>query len=142
MGQTAATAVTARSESSRCLVPAVHDDDAVPKMGLFAWNLETGSNTWSPELYRLYGVSNYGSQSLRDWRKFVLPDDWDQTEAALQRALRTGEYRAVFRIRRRDDRRIRLIEACGSLIRNADGTPVALLGTNVDVTEAADDDTD
>lgn len=101
--------------------------------GLFAWNLVTNSNTWSPELQFLYGTP--GTPTVEEWMQLVFPTDRRIVTEALRHAFRTGIYRTTFRIRRFADGIPRQIYACGNVVFSRDGTPVSLIGVNTDMTD-------
>jgi len=104
--------------------------------GSFDRDIKNDVDVWSPELAALYGlaVSEFGGTSA-SWDCLVLPEDREIARAAVQEALRTGEYRAEWRIRRQNDGEVRWLAAQGKVFYGGDGQPSRLLGVNVDITE-------
>ncbi len=57
--------------------------------GTWEWELATGHNTWSEELWRLYGLSpNSCAASYETWRQTMRPEDRPAVEQQLQEAVR------------------------------------------------------
>jgi PAS domain S-box-containing protein len=105
-------------------------------IGSFDWNLETGTNTWSPELYAMYGrrPDELGS-TLSAWESYVHPADRDAMRQAVEQSRTSGDA---------EDREFRIIRPSGEIgwlvgrwrwIRNRAGQPVRLTGVNFDITE-------
>jgi PAS domain S-box-containing protein len=72
----------------------------VGRLGLWDWNVVTGEVHWSDEHYRLegYGVGQV-TPSYETWSQRIHPADRPGTEAALRRAMDTGEeYVRDFRV--------------------------------------------
>ena len=106
------------------------------RMGSWEWDVATNHVTWSDGLFDVYGIDpaqfepRYARSSER-----VHPDDRERVDAAVQRALETGEeidleYRIV-----RPDGRVRRIHGRAEVIFDTAGTPIRLAGTAQDVTE-------
>lgn len=119
-----------------CRVPDVPAD----RIGLFTWEVTTGRNTWNVELQRIYGLPEAGStaadysETMGDWQKLIYPPDLPAVNAALDRAYRTGNYEATFRIRRIDNGELRLIYTCGTVLYGPHGEVVAIVGSDTDIT--------
>ncbi|MCB2188791.1 MAG: PAS domain S-box protein [Deltaproteobacteria bacterium] len=59
--------------------------------GAWEWDLATGRNVWSEELWPLYGLSPLEREaSYEAWRDSIHPDDRARIEAAVQEAARSG----------------------------------------------------
>jgi PAS domain S-box-containing protein len=116
--------------------------ERVARLGSWEWDIATNQVRWSDGLFRIYGITpdrfpgHYepGSERLH-------PDDHGRVDAAVRRALETGEsidmdYRIV-----RPDGRIRRLHGRAEIVADADGRPIRLAGTAQDVTEvrAAED---
>ena len=71
------------------------------------------------------------------WRSRVHPDDWPAVEAAQQAHLegRTERFEAVYRMRHADGRWVWILDRGQVLERNADGTPLRMVGTHMDISE-------
>jgi PAS domain S-box-containing protein len=106
------------------------------QVGSFDWNLETGINTWSPELCAMYGLRPDGfGKTQADWERYVHPDDRDMMVQAVERSRASGEA---------EDREFRIIRPNGEVrwlvgrwrwIRDSSGRPVRLTGVNFDISQ-------
>ncbi|MGG5822049.1 PAS domain-containing protein [Falsiroseomonas sp. HW251] len=112
---------------------------AVSGIGVFDQDMATGRIVWSEEQARIYGVSlaDIGA-SYEGWCRLLLPEDLAATDRQFTEgvAKRTPRLRSGFRIRRPDGE-IRHIEAITSITYDEAGTPLRLLGVNMDVTDRA-----
>ena len=106
------------------------------QIGSFDWNLETGINTWSPELYAMYGLTpeDFGN-TLAGWERYLHPDDRDMMVQAVERSRTSGEA---------EDREFRIIKPNGEIrwlvgrwrwIRDSSGRAVRLTGVNFDISQ-------
>ena len=112
-------------------------------IGVFERDLRTERATWSPTMFRLYGLDPAAhaqdpTMSHADYLAFLDPRDLDQHLAARQALARSREPRFAFefRIRRADTGAVRWIASRGEIERDARGSPVRAIGVNFDVTEA------
>ena len=73
-------------------------------MGDYDWHIETDKNTWSDQLFRIYGYEPGAIQASYDvFMQHVHPDDRDKVRAVHQQAYASGEpYEMVERIVRPD----------------------------------------
>ncbi|MEI6556807.1 MAG: PAS domain-containing protein [Rhodospirillaceae bacterium] len=106
-------------------------------IGIWDYDLRSGRVVWSDEMYRLYGVADGGEGcSYSEWQALVHPEDRERIAAEHAAVLTSGrEYSSQFRIRRRDDGRLRMLKVRAILYQDDDGRPVRVLGTNWDITE-------
>ncbi len=107
------------------------------RIGVWEWDLARQNLDWDDAMHALYGVTRAESRgTLPDFRSCVHPDDLELVDRTFA-ALVAGDdiHRFEFRIVRRSDRAIRVIEGNGHLLRDADGKPERLLGMNRDITE-------
>ena len=105
-------------------------------MGDYDWHIASDTNSWSDQLYRIYG---YEPQSFNaSYEKFlsmIHPDDRERIEEIHRRAYETGgSYHMVERIVRPDGE-TRYLLSNGEVITDDDGTPVRMRGTCIDITE-------
>jgi PAS domain S-box-containing protein len=105
-------------------------------MGDYDWHIPTDTNRWSDQLYRIYG---YEPQSFNaSYERFISnihPDDRERIQGIHQQAYATGEpYQMIERIVRPDGE-VRYLSSNGEVIMGADGVPVRMRGTCIDVTE-------
>ncbi len=106
------------------------------QIGSFDWNLETGVNTLSPELYEMYGIrpEQFG-HTQGAWERYLHPDDRGDMVRAVEQSRISG---------RAEDREFRIIRPNGEIrwlvgrwrwISDRSGQPVRLTGVNIDITE-------
>jgi len=106
--------------------------------GIWEWNLLTNAVRWDARMFRLYGIAPTADGFVRysDWSVAVLPEDLAENERILQNTIRCGgQSRREFRIRRRADGEVRVIEAVETVRTNENGEAEWRVGTNVDATE-------
>ncbi len=106
------------------------------KVGTWEWKIDTNEVNWSEGVEIIFGLSpgsfdgNYES-----YRKLIYPDDLPKIEQAITAALESDEhYRVEHRITWPDGS-LRWIAGQGEVFRNADGKPVRMLGTVMDITD-------
>jgi PAS domain S-box-containing protein len=106
-------------------------------VGLWDWNLRTNEVYYSPEWKRQIG---YEEDEIKDdfseWESRVHPDDLDQATATVQAFLAKPypNFRNEFRFRHKDGS-YRWILAGASLAFDANGKPIRMLGSHIDITE-------
>jgi len=62
------------------------------RVGSFEWNIQTGLNTWSPELEAIYGLqTGEFAKTQSAWEAFLHPADKDQILRAVERSLTTPD---------------------------------------------------
>lgn len=105
-------------------------------MGDYDWHIPTNTNRWSDQLYRIYGCEPQSfNASYERFLGFIHPDDRDRIQAIHQEAYATGApYQMIERIVRPDGE-VRYLSSNGEVIMDADGSPVRMRGTCVDVTD-------
>ena len=107
-------------------------------VGIWEWNVLTSAVRWDAQMFRLYGIAPTpdGFVHYSDWSTALLPEDLPENERNLHDTVRTGrQSRGEFRIRRRDDGRVRDIEAVQTARTNKQGQTEWMVGTNLDITE-------
>jgi PAS domain S-box-containing protein len=105
-------------------------------LGGFEWELDGDRMTWSPELYRLYGLDARNVRpSFTALLERLHPEDREVMGATVQRMLASEHYQeATVRIAEADGG-TRYIYTRGRAIRDGSGRPVRIVGTHQDVTE-------
>ena len=107
------------------------------RIGIFDWNVATGELLWTRQEEELFGLpsGSFGGH-ISDWAAIVHPDDLDRMNAEMAAAMaeRRDNLDFAFRIRRSDGE-VRWIEGSSRFLYAEDGTPLRMVGTNVDVTE-------
>jgi len=106
------------------------------RVGAFDWNIERGVNIWTPELEAMYGLAPGAfARTQTAWEELVHPEDRPRALAGVEQTLRTGdaveeEWRVIW-----PDRSVHWIVGRFRAIKSPAGTPLRLIGVNIDVTE-------
>jgi PAS domain S-box-containing protein len=105
--------------------------------GLGHWRVEvaSGAVTWSPQLYRIYGIEPGAPLDVQTLIEMRHPEDRLNGEGFLERQMAGGPPETwVSRIIRRDGQVLHLSSSV-SAERDPNGEVVALIGSSIDVTE-------
>jgi PAS domain S-box-containing protein len=111
------------------------------RIGIFDWDVQTGAVVWTGQEEELFGVppGAFGGH-ISNWAENLPPEEAERMSALMTQAM--AERRDVldfaFRIRRGDTGEIRWIEGSARFLYAEDGTPLKMVGTNIDVTERRD----
>jgi PAS domain S-box-containing protein len=104
--------------------------------GIWDWDIVSGATVWSPQNWRLYGQTPRAKgPDTALWHTWIYPDDRDRVIAAQAAALSNPnrpldiEYRIV-----RPDGTVRWMLSKGTVVRDADGEPIRMVGLNMDIT--------
>jgi PAS domain S-box-containing protein len=111
---------------------------AVQAGGIGVWDLDfiSGELLWDDRMYELYGLKKESyKQSYNLWQSTIHPDDLKQTNIEIQLAIEgkkefDTEYRICW-----GDGTVHYIRANALVIRDAEGKPLRIIGTNWDITE-------
>jgi PAS domain S-box-containing protein len=105
------------------------------KAGIWEWDLKSGINVWSDEVWRLYGLDPNGqSPSFALWAETILPEDREATCEAVRKASTEGSDISIeYRVRYPDDS-IRWLLSRGKPQKNTNGIVLRYLGTIIDIT--------
>ena len=106
------------------------------KIGVFVWDIQSGVNTWSPELEELYGLQPgmfAGTQPA--WEELVHPEDRNATVQKVEEAFSTGlpveaEWRVIW-----PDGSVHWVAARFQVNRDANGKLQFMRGVNFEITE-------
>ncbi|NJL21455.1 MAG: PAS domain-containing protein [Leptolyngbyaceae cyanobacterium SM1_3_5] len=103
-------------------------------IGVWEWDIATGSLIWDDRTCELHGVDQSAFTGVcQDWNQHVHPDDCPEAEATVQKALEgKQDYDTEFRVVLPDGS-IRFIKASAIVQRNAAGEPQRMIGINLDV---------
>ncbi len=107
------------------------------QVGIWDWKLETNEIYLDPNLKAMLGYEDHEIRNhFDDWGRFVHPDDVEQVMAKANAHLKglTPQYEVTHRMLHKDGS-IRWFLARGNAIRDANGKPYRVLGTDSDVTE-------
>ena len=106
--------------------------------GLGDWEVDWATKEvyWSPEMYRLFGVSpDQHTPTVESFMAAVPAEDRPKIEEALAAAL---EHKTHYQVDHRivlHDGTVRVVSEQAEILRRDDGTPVRIVGTMQDVTE-------
>ena len=108
----------------------------VASIGIWDWDIPRNELVWDESMYQLYGIRRGDFGGAYDaWIQTLHPDDKAYTDGEIQAALRgEREYAPEFRIVRPDGT-IRYIKADSRTIKDHEGRPLRMIGTNIDITE-------
>ena len=109
---------------------------ATAHVGNWRWEMRHDRVTWSPEMYRIFGVQpETFEHSLVGVNQLIHPDDLPRQAQAIEAFLqgqpfKNYEYRVI-----RPDKDIRVVEVISSEVkRDTSGRPILVLGTVQDIT--------
>lgn len=105
--------------------------------GIWDWNLSTNETYFSPRWKTMLGYEDGElASAYREWESRLHPDDRDSVLAQLGRYLdgKDERYDVEFRMRKKHGDYC-WINARGSLVRDANGTPLRMAGSHTDITE-------
>jgi PAS domain S-box-containing protein len=106
------------------------------RVGSFNWDIQSGVNTWSPELEALYGLPRGGfPQTEAAWENLVHPDDRIEAIRRVDRALESGgttdaEWRVMW-----PDGSVHWIAGRWQVLKDDFGAPLRMTGINFDITD-------
>jgi PAS domain S-box-containing protein len=114
----------------------VNDAQQLANMGDYDWHIINDTNSWSDQLYRIYGHEPQSfNASYERFLSMVHPDDRDAVTAMHRQAYQTGgSWQMTERIVRPDGE-VRYLATNGVVVTDGNGTPIRMRGTCVDITE-------
>ena len=106
------------------------------KLGSWTWDIASGQVTWSPELFRIWGIDARTSEPTYDlFIGSVHPDDRQATEHAIAKAVaECSGYETEFRIVRPDGN-MRVVASSARVTVDERGAPTRMVGSALDVTD-------
>jgi PAS domain S-box-containing protein len=115
-------------------------------IGLWEWDLATGRNEWSANIYALYGLPPQACEpSYQAWLASVHPDDHTAVVSSIDEAVAAGGDLAMeWRVAESPPGDERWLMSRGQPVRDAQGTLTAYRGIVMDITElkAAEEELD
>ncbi|WP_341892817.1 PAS domain S-box protein [Variovorax sp. YR752] len=152
LGVALAAALAAMQRGQRVAMRQAAEREAVRRAGaerlalalrgadLGLWDLDVGSGhatvdeRWNAMLGLAHEPLDPDSEA---WRTRVHPDDWPAVSAAQQAHLagRTERFEAVYRMRHADGHWVWILDRGRVLERAADGSPLRMVGTHMDISE-------
>jgi PAS domain S-box-containing protein len=123
-------------EALRDLQARVDNAQSLANMGDYDWEIASDTNTWSDQLYRIYGYEPRAiNPSYERFLSFIHPDDRERIQGIHQRAYATGApYEMVERIVRPDGE-VRYLSSNGQVVTDDNGNPLRMRGTCIDITD-------
>lgn len=105
-------------------------------VGIWDWDILSNDLLWDEQMFQMYGITDVPDRyGFEFWRSCLHPDDQGRTDEACLAAVRGEEdYDVEFRVQWPDGTG-RWMKGDGVVIRDDDGTPIRMLGTNYDITE-------
>ncbi len=105
-------------------------------VGTWEWDLVSGIAQCSNSYFSIFGLPHTSSPlTYPEWLNHVHPEDREQAAADIQQVKNTqADYRAVYRIIRSDGS-VRWLESKARVRRDANGSPLSMLGAVIDITE-------
>ncbi len=118
------------------LATRVDSAQILANMGDYDWHIPTDTNTWSDQLYRIYGHEPRSfNPSYERFISLLHPEDQERITGLHQHAYATGEpYKMIERIVRPDGE-VRYLSSNGEVLMGATGTPERMRGTCIDITD-------
>ncbi|MDH4301208.1 MAG: PAS domain S-box protein [Nitrospira sp.] len=109
---------------------------AVAHVGSWEWDIDTGTEVWSDEQFRIFGYEPHTITPTADtFREAIHPDDRPGVYKAIEDTLTQNHpYDVTCRITRPNGE-IRHLLCRGTVQRDAAGRPTHMLGTTQDITE-------
>ena len=108
---------------------------AVAKVGVWEWDLASGTLTWDRTMFEIYGLPPVVPMPYAKWSAAVCPEDLPAVEAALHRAIdEKGQGSAEYRIIMTDGS-VRNVSAVGRVVLDEYANVSRLIGVTIDVTE-------
>ncbi|MCH1924026.1 PAS domain S-box protein [Shewanella sp. C32] len=106
--------------------------------GLGIWQIQYSdySVTWNDKMYELYHQQNsVEPMTFARWSAMVHPDDIESVLTSLKNASEEGvEYTLAFRVQLEDGCE-RIFQGASTIECSANGTPLRMIGINIDITE-------
>ncbi len=106
------------------------------KIGTWDWDIETDALFWDEAQHEIMGTDPAEADfNLAGFVKSIHPDDLPRVQSEIKAALASRkDYISEHRFLRPNGE-IRTLEARGHVLRDDDGRPVRMIGTNMDITE-------
>ena len=126
---------TEREQSLRDSQRKLTEAQRVAHLGSWEWDIGENRVTWSEELHRIYGTKPDDFEaSYEAFIERVHPEDRERVAGLVEAAYGGASLDFLHRLVRPDGE-IRILQAHGELIRDAEGNPSRMVGTALDVTK-------
>ncbi len=118
------------------LTARVNNAQLLANMGDYDWHIATDTNTWSDQLFRIYGHEPQSfNPSYEKFLSLIHPDDRERISGLHQHAYATGEPYAMIERIVRPDGEVRYLSSNGEVIFGEDDVPIRMRGTCIDITD-------
>jgi PAS domain S-box-containing protein len=126
----------AAEDALRDLQARVDNAQQLANMGDYDWEIASDTNTWSDQLFRIYGYEpGEFAPTYERFLSMIHPEDQERIKAIHQDAYATGEpYEMIERIVRPDGE-VRFLSSNGQVVTDDNGNPLRMRGTCIDITE-------
>jgi PAS domain S-box-containing protein len=104
---------------------------------IWDWDLRTNALWWNENFQTLFG---YGAEEIElgieSWTKRIHPEDLERVQTGIHETIDSGRHSwsDQYRVRRKDGR-YAVVDDRGHIVRQADGSPVRMIGAMQDITE-------
>ena len=104
-------------------------------IGIWDWDIKNNQTIWDDEMLRLYNVDQSNKTPIvKIWEESIHPDDFIRINGEIEAALKgEKEYDTEFRIIWKDSS-VRYVKGSAVVLRDEDGNPIRMIGTNKDIT--------
>jgi len=126
--------VAQRSQALKRINEQLQFAQSVANIGSWELRVSDFKRSWSPEIYKILGISPESAGQDVSMLEFIHPDDRERVLAAREQALKGGDIPEIEHRIIRLDGEIRYVVQRGKLITDANGRPQVLYGTMQDVT--------
>ncbi|HEX5328717.1 response regulator [Sulfuricurvum sp.] len=106
-------------------------------IGIWTWDFASNTLEWNTQMYAIYGIERSSTSNPYSlWLEALHPEDRVRAEAEVQRAVAfEGKFDTVFRIINAKSNQMSYIKASGICQYDKSGNKMAMIGTNIDITE-------
>jgi PAS domain S-box-containing protein len=108
------------------------------QVGIWKWDLRTNRVHWDRQMFSIYGMpaTVEGSIDYADWSQTVVSEELAlQEEVMKDTILRRGQSTREFRIRRRSDGAVRILQTVEVIRLNESGDAEWLVGTSLNISK-------
>ncbi len=107
----------------------------IARLGSWDWNIVTGKDIWSDEIYEIFGIPKETVASFDLLVELTHPDDREMTMNFVNKTLNSDvPFDFAHRIIRPDGS-IRVVQEVGEVTRNEKGESIRMIGTMQDITD-------
>jgi len=108
----------------------------IGKVGSWEFEINTGTLTWSDEIFHIYGLKpSPKPPSYEEIKQYIYADDWNYFSETVQNAINLGQsYEMEHRVIQPNGKLI-YVMARGEMIYNASGQLTHIIGTAMDISD-------